>query len=321
MDHFIEICTRLNLGELLCKPTRIFGGLLNKLYQMKTSEGYFAVKELLHKNISNSEILSRYELSEYIASKFKEHAIPTIEALKYDNKYVLNIGRSYFVIYPWIEALPIDERTSRPHVLKMAELLAQIHSIKLDIPKISANILSYHANEEIEELISLASIEGLKECKDLFLQLNNNYIDCLPILTENTQVTHCDLDYKNILWHDHSMPIVIDWESAGKLWTAQEFINMAIDWNGRRAEMDINLFADTIKTYVNAGGTLRAESIKTATAGTFGNYINWMMYNLKRSLDFQSLEEKETSINEVKKLLISFKSIFPRIAELNKIRV
>lgn len=321
IDIFIEICSQLNLGKLLDKPTRIFGGLLNKLYKIKTTNGYFAVKQLLHKDIDKPQILHRYELSEQIAAKFKELNIPTIEALKHHNKYILYVNNDYFIVYPWVEASSIDEATSKPHVLKMAKLLAQIHSIKLDISDVAANISYYHENEEIIELIDKTLIVKLKEFKNMILKLNQSYIDFLPLLKTTTQITHCDLDYKNILWNKALMPKIIDWESAGKLSTAQEFINMSIDWNGRRANMDLSLFKETIKTYINHGGKLDYESFKAGLAGTFGNYINWMIYNLKRILHPTSEEEKNMGIDEVNKLLISFTHLFPKIDELRELYI
>lgn len=59
-----KLCKKFNLGELQCKPTRLTGGFMHKMYSLFTTQGKYAVK-LLNPFIMKRETdMSNYRTAE-----------------------------------------------------------------------------------------------------------------------------------------------------------------------------------------------------------------------------------------------------------------
>jgi fructosamine-3-kinase len=62
-----QLCNLLDLGKIIAKPTKVNGGLLHKMWHVKTANKSYAVKELNPDIMSKNNIKQEYELTEEIA--------------------------------------------------------------------------------------------------------------------------------------------------------------------------------------------------------------------------------------------------------------
>ncbi|MGE0207183.1 MAG: phosphotransferase, partial [Candidatus Babeliales bacterium] len=145
---------------------------------------------------------------------------------------------------------------------------------------------------------------------DILLDINENYINAIDILRGNIVISHGDLDQKNVMWTDENQPLLIDWESARKLNPTYEIINAALDWSGITTGFNKELFCSMIYAYKEAGGIIDMRYIDAAFWGVLGNWINWMVYNIKRVIEPQNFEEKKLGEAQVHQVLPTILNIY-----------
>jgi len=305
-----NLCSLLNLGVVISLE-KIPGGLLNTVWQIETEKGIFVIKEL--STALTPEVITSYENSEKIAAAFKEMGINSIVALQFNGKYLQALDNKGFLIYPWIEARKIEE-VSRSHALKIARIIAKLHLMKLELPQLKVEF-DLNPNEIILELIEKSLSLGLEFApnlrvnQNLILRFNQKYQNSIKELEKNLVVSHGDLDQKNTLWDDDNNPILIDWESACLLNPVQEIVNVALTWSGVESEFNKELFLEMLKTYIEEGGNLEPKDLPIAVFGVIGNFINWLVYNIKRSFNKEEEQLGIEQVHQVLKILLSLEQI------------
>ena len=240
----------------------------------------------------NSKFIQNYNLTEEIASRFKELGIPAIHAI---NKLTIIDGVG-FLVYPWTNAKAVLVPTES-QALKIATILAKIHLINLKIPEIAEVILPIHKTQELPDVMRAA---------------NKTYAEAIPILKQHLVISHGDLDPKNVLWDSQDNPILIDWESARLINPTYEIINTSLDFSGNNQ----GLFIKMIEEYKKSGGNLK--NIEAAFAGVLGNWINWLSFNIKRSSS-SDLEIKRLGQEQVDQTMATILKLQAIIPELIKI--
>jgi Ser/Thr protein kinase RdoA (MazF antagonist) len=324
MNHtqLTKLCKAFELGTPINVPQKVLGGLLHIMWRINTDKGSYAVKQLSPDiDLRNETIIKNYNLTEEIASRFLEHEIPAISAIKHAGKYLTLIDGIGFLIYPWVDAQPIHHDTaSEFHALQIAKMLAKIHFINLDIPEIAEPEFDVHSNDTLTELIRQANsckcifAPALNKLENDITAININYQNTLPLLKKHVIISHGDLDQKNVLWDKSGNPILIDWECARKLNPTHEIVDASLNWSGIATNFDKTLFTKMMQTYSMAGGRLNKNLLQAAFNGVLGNWINWMVYNIKRACVKQESEQKTLGIEQVNQVLITIttlKNIIP----------
>lgn len=70
-NHLTTLCNRFELGSPLNAPTRVYGGLLHRMWRVNTDSGVYAVKQLsAHIDLHDEAIVKNYNLTEDIVSRF-----------------------------------------------------------------------------------------------------------------------------------------------------------------------------------------------------------------------------------------------------------
>jgi len=96
----------------------------------------FFIKQLDPKINVNDEItLARFELCESVAYRFLQQGIPAVSAIRGNNNSVIVLENTAYLVYPWVEGYSLKE-ISANHSVKIAEILAKIHKINLDVPEL-----------------------------------------------------------------------------------------------------------------------------------------------------------------------------------------
>ena len=260
------------------------------MWRVNTDKAIYAVKQLAAViDLKNEKIIAKYELSETIAYQFSQHGIQAVSAIKKDGKHLIMMDNIGYLVYPWVEGYTQGrDEVSEIHALKVAEIIAKLHRINLSVPDIANPRVDIHTNEKITKAIERAVScqcslrQRLKESQYLVLSLNDSYQNLIPLLLEDTLVTHGDLDQLNILWDQNDQPILVDWESARKLNLTQEIVQKLLDWSGIGIEnFSLPLYIQMLKTYVKSGGVLNIAHINAALHSLFGSMMNWMLYNIE----------------------------------------
>jgi thiamine kinase-like enzyme len=318
------ICRTLNLGHPMSPPTRVYGGLLHIMWQLDTEKGTFAVKQL-SKDINLDEVTrNSYEISENIARQFNELGIPAISSITNNNKSLIDADGNTFIVYPWVNAKVLSkDEVSINHAKKIAEILANMHLINLSLPQITKLKYETPSNDIIIDLIdksvqaSLPFANQLQKAKTLILDVNEKYAQTTPLLNQFLVISHGDLDIKNVLWDNDSNPILIDWEAARVTNPTYEILIAALDWSCITAgSMRDDIFLAMIKAYKDTGGVISFNDLQAISHTIPGYCVDWLVYNMKKSLKNTSTEEKNMGIEQVNQ---TFQTILYLNSKINKL--
>jgi thiamine kinase-like enzyme len=300
-----KICANFDLGAPNKTPVRVYGGLLHTMWRVDTDKASYAIKQLSPKiDLKNPNIICNYELTEHIADMFSKLGIPAVSAIAKGENHLFVLDGAAFLVYPWVYAKALDA-VSMPHAMKVAEIIAKMHLINLDVPDMQDLQFDIHENEKILELINAADeyecayVEDLMKYSNNLITINTFYRDAMPVLKQKSVISHGDLDQKNVLWDQNDNPILIDWESARRLNPTYEILNVSFDWSGSATNFNRALFLEMLGTYKESGGMVDEEHLIPAFYGVLGNCLNWMVYNIERSCVMIESENKNIGVEQV----------------------
>ena len=77
-----------------------------------------------------------------------------------------------------------------------------------------------------------------------------------------------------------------------------------------------------LRTYQQAGGSIDNSVVEAAFYGVMGNWINWMVYNIKRAICSQDEEQKQTGIEQVNQVLstiLRVKKLMPELMNVGNL--
>lgn len=322
--HLVSLCDVFKLGASISEPERIHGGLLHIMWHIRTEKASYAVKQLSPNiDLTNEAIVKNYNLTEQIASRFSAQGIPAIYALSHNKNYLTMFEGTGFLIYPWVDAAPPlhMDMVSESYALKIAKILAKMHTVNLSVPEITEPEFDIHSNAVLMKLIQKAKHHqcpfsmALIELQSDILAINSAFQNTVSYLKTQIVVSHGDLDQKNVLWDKNNNPILIDWECARKLNPTHEIVNACLDWSGITTNFNKEMFLKMMQTYSASGGNLDNNILPAAFNAVLGNWINWMAYNIERACMINP-EQKALGIEQVNQVLntiVQLKNIIPEL--------
>lgn len=320
-----EFCKFYKLGEVK-NIEKITGGLMHKMYKVKTDKETYAIKILNPEVMKRKDALNNFTISEEISNLASSIGIPVSSALKINDTFIPKYKDYYYMVFIFIEGRTLkDEEITINHCKKIGQILASIHS--LDYKKInleenirednfSVNWIKYTKNENFNEM----------SYKDLYLKKYPRYYSLLKRSVERFNesnkkqtICHRDMDPKNVMWVNNE-PIIIDWESASMSNPNRELIEYALSWSGFLSNnFDEKKFAIVVKEY-SKKRKLEEDSFATICGNLVGR-LGWLDYNLQRSLGIKSndLEEMKLAENEVIKTIDEIDRYLELIGTMYKI--
>lgn len=327
-SHLELLLSHFGIGTAVTTPKRIYGGLLHKMYHVETNKGAYAVKELSKDiDLSNESIVKNYELKENISEVFLKKDINAVPAISASKKHMLITDGTGYLIYPWVNAKALESDKVNPdYACKIAKIIYKMHELNIRIPELSDAVFDFHEDDAILESINLAKIRSpeifniLDKNLNAILKANREYNYSINLLKSKTVVSHGDLDQKNVLWDNDAMPYLIDWESARKLNPIYEIINAALDWSGIIKKFNENIFFAMIEAYKNGKDLFNLQNLEAAFNGVLGNWINWLVYNIKRSFSEKDLEQRALGIEQVNQtipIILNIQLLAPEL--INKV--
>ena len=287
---FAALCQQLNLGALTEEPTRLYGGLMHKMYRIATESGVYAVKCLNPHVMARADAHANFAAAEELERKLERTDLPILPALTIGGRKMQEAGGAYYYLFPYFEGKALTEGYVTPHhCAVVGAMLAKLHAAERKTAPVERDALDLHWDGF-----------GLSdEDKTLLAQMQTaaNRAALPPLLT----LCHNDMDPKNVLWNGMDCRI-IDLECLGYGSPYIETIETALCWAGYESGVvDLDRFAAFVTAYSTAGGDLNADwaAVYAANCGR----LEWLHYNLLRANGSEGEEAKELGKAEVEKTL------------------
>lgn len=296
--QYKQLCFNADLGETVGPPEPITGGLLHKMYLLKTTKGKYAVKLLNSEIIKRPDAMANYINSEKIAHLVSNN-IPALPAKIINGKFVNEINNQFYLVFDWIEGKSIKPiQVTTEHSKKIGSILAAIHKTNFEDLDIKYGGINKGHLREWDFYLKKGQQAGsewvglFKENIDKIYVWNAKSNEAAEVLSSETVISHRDLDPKNVMWNQ-DIPTIIDWESAGYINPMQDLIETAAYWSDDGTEnINNDLFSAFLEAYKNNYGELQADWVLVLETGYLGK-LGWLEYNLKRSLKMECSDDEQ----------------------------
>lgn len=292
---FDKLCNSFDLGQLLGEPKQLTGGLLHRMYDVETTSGKYAIKALnpqvMLRPKARPDILNGERIAAY-AARF----IPSLSAKQFEDTVILEIDGQHYLVYDWIDGKSLfGENITTSHCEKIGCILGKIHTI--DFLPLNIPIPVTTEDEPVEWDVYLQKgqqanspwIGEFSQNLNSLYEWNIRYLASMKYLASPLVIGHGDIDPKNVMWHEDN-PIIIDWESAGYLNPAHEFIVYSLYWSDVNEKKDKSKFIAFLKGYLNI---THFETVDWRIVMDAGLSLRWLEYSLKRSLGIESADTAE----------------------------
>jgi Ser/Thr protein kinase RdoA (MazF antagonist) len=293
------IVEQLKLGEIIGEATPLTGGALHSIFKLKTSSGEFAIKQLNPHITSKEHFQKSYELSETIAERMFKAKIPAVCSLSFEGNHVIQIDKTYFIIYPFIAGRLLDDNhLTLRHAECIGALYASMHQTELQLSEVDTAHYDYFKDNYWEALIRKAQNPSLSELLPFVMDWNQAYLASIPKLKKEFIVTHRDMHSKNVLWNTENQPHIVDWESAGLMNPMLEVIGYGLEWSGIIVHHKVNssFFEKLISTYFQNLTLHWQTAPQDAFIGWLGHCVlAWTEFNIRRMVGEVSVNKSEIS--------------------------
>jgi len=306
--QFEKLCNILQLGEIVGVPEAILGGLLHKMYAIKTTKGKYAIK-VLNPQIMNRPVAMQHFIdSERIANIAANNNIPALPAKIINGSFMQEIDNQFYLVFDWINGKSLkSNEIDVANCERIGAILADIHMTDFSNLGIindwsdDAQLTdwSYYLKRGQENNIEWAP--QLLEIIDNLYGWSDLSNKSAKLLASDTVISHRDLDSKNVMWNQDD-PIIIDWESARYTNPMKELTETAIYWSENKSgNIDKERFMAFISAYKIRYGTIQANWKMVLENGFIGK-LGWLEYSLKRSLLIECTDEKEQQMGTAQAL-------------------
>lgn len=303
-----KLCLTLGLGEMVSPAQAVSGGLLHKMYFIETTRGKYAIKALNLEIMQRPAAYQNYINSERIANKAASQHKPALPALQWDEQSIHQIENQYFQIFNWVDGHSLkSSEVQVKHSERIGAVLSAIHAAdftELQILDDEAGVppmINWRAILKLGKESRSLWTDLLREVMDDLYEWNKLALSAFMMVGGTDRViSHRDLDPKNIMWHDDH-PVVIDWEAAGYLNRAQDFVETLLYWStDEHGKIDREKFTAFICGYQRNANPIEADWRRILYMNLIGK-LEWLEYNLKRSLE--SSEDKERQLGTEQAIL------------------
>lgn len=306
-EHLSFLCEQLDLGTPSVVLERVLGGFHHKMWRLETDCGLYAVKQLgPDTDATDPSTVDHYNATESVAEAFMQCGISVIHALRRNGDYLQIVAGAGYLVYPWTDAVAIDPKNlSQRHAQKIAALMAKMHRADIQVSVLKDSPLASHAEDKILLLVDRAIACHARDYKYLedhlpaLLAIAARQEEASQILMRHRVICHGDLDQKNVLWSATGEPIFIDWESARRLNATHETVSVALEWSGITSAFEFALFEKFIAAYRVAGGVIDPDLLPAAFDRISGNWLDWLMFNVGRTIDLADSEQRSVGATQV----------------------
>lgn len=308
MQHAINLmCERFSIGQTISEPIRLTGGLLHETWRLQTTKGFYVLKRLNQEIMRRSEARNNFKMSEDVAMQASLY-LAALPARRVNDQAVQMIDGSDYLLFDWVDGETLSADQIRPtHARQIGVQLGRLHGLSVATtgfsqPDTSSMPIDWNGYIEegkrqqsdwlqllVEEQEQLQRLERLAQ--EAKLQLSTDWI-----------VSHRDLDPKNVLWTTNG-PVLIDWESAGLIHRAVDVFETACYWSKHKDDtFDRDRFNAVLAGYTINQRLPDVDWLHVIDISVQGK-LDWLKFNLDRSLGKRSVPEAERTLGTEQVLL------------------
>ena len=297
------------LGDPVQPPAEVVGGLSHRMWRLTTSRGSFAVKEL-NRDFGNPNYLPWYdrafrvELAAFRAGISMPRPLPVPGA---ERCYAELPGGEHPVtvrVHEWVEGrMPAPDDDFPALGRAIGEILGRIHGLALPGDRALADLLTVHGAahwQTLSERVQRADRPWAARLAQVLPAIAE--LEAVVIAArhdpEPAVMTHCDADVKNALITRDGRMLLVDWDAAGPASPRHEIVTAMLDWSGTYERDPDPATAHAVLAGYRAAGGAPPAADATAFAGVFKSGLNWLEYNLRRSLGERLQSEAQRQIAE-----------------------
>ena len=303
-DNSIEkLCKFLSIGTLTSEPVHIYWGYSHKVYEVTTTQGKYAVKALNPQRQTSEDAVFTEKIVSIAAKRV--NAVP---AKIFNGKIVQEIDGQLYLVFDWIEGdyYEYDDVTPKQSRI-MGTVLADIHQTDFSALNLSGEVASrtrpvdwnFYLQKGIES--SAAWVDLLKENIDMIQEYYAKAFEASNSLTDKNIISHRVLDPRHAIWQGDT-PYLVDWEDAGMVNPLYDFLNTAIHWSDHGSEKDKERFLAFAHGY-NSKNKLSAVNWKNVLYKRYLEPLDWLEFNLGRSLNCTDSEEKQIATGQSESMI------------------
>ena len=298
-----KFCERYDLGKIQ-NISRLFGGLMHKIFKVETDKGIYCIKVLNSEVMARKEAFDNFVVSESIANLAKQNGIPASSALNMESNYLIKLDDIYYMVFDFVDGKILkDENITIEHCKKIGNILAHIHSLDYKEIGLKPNVIKYKRLYNWESYIDNPNFDKMSY-KNVYLKNYKKYNSILKRANErfnesnkNQAICHSDMDPKNVIWNKDN-PIIIDWECAGLANPEKELLEDALCWSGFLSNnFSEEKFMAMFKEYSKYRSIDNIEWFDIICGNLVGRF-DWLKYNLERSLGIIANDEEEIKLAE-----------------------
>lgn len=298
-----DFCAKYNLGTVI-DIEKLSGGLMHKMFKVKTTTATYAIKVLNREVMNREDAYNNFVVSEKISNLAKENNIPVSSAISIEGNYLTEFENIYYMVFNYVEGKTLsDKEITVEHCKKIGTVLAKIHNLDYQKLGLTEERVAYkrlydwegYALEVNFNKMSYREeyLKNYKKYNSILKRANERFNDANTVST----ICHRDMDPKNVMWNQ-GVPIIIDWESATLANPYQELLETALSWSGFLTN---NFSEEKFKAVFLEYQKLR--NIKNidwydVICGNLVGRLEWLKYNLERSLGIITSDEEEKSLGE-----------------------
>jgi Ser/Thr protein kinase RdoA (MazF antagonist) len=296
------------LDAVVSSIEEISGGCINLLWKVNTSTGSFAVKLLNPIYAKNPDVRKNYKIAEKISQMFQDRGFPSVPAVHHNDNPLLDLDDDTFMLYLWIDGIVITPgEASNKQCYLIGQMTASLHSANLTIdhpvkPQVRLFDESFWQNIIAQgEKQNQFWTSDIKAMLPLLIKSYEKGEQEKSKLLYEQVITHRDINLKNIIWQDDRSYKIIDWEAAGFANPVVELLETAFELSGQwEGVLDQEKYEAVLRGYHSSDRNNETD-FDCALSGCFGCRLEWLEFNLQRSLNTNlSDTEKKLAGNEIK---------------------
>lgn len=313
MQHAINLmCERFSLGQTISEPVRLTGGLLHESWRLQTTTGFYVLKRLNPEIMRRSEARNNFKMSEDVAMQASLY-LAALPARRVNDQVVQTINGSDYLLFDWVDGETLSADQIRPaHARQVGVQLGRLHGLSVATTGFSqpdTSSMPIDWDDYLEEGKRQQSdwLQLLVEEQEQLQRLERLAQEAKLQLPADWIVSHRDLDPKNILWTTND-PVLIDWESAGLIHRAVDVFETACYWSKRKDDtFDRDRFNAVFAGYTINQRLPDVDWLHVIDISVQGK-LDWLKFNLDRSLGKRSVPEAERTL-ETEQVLLTIKEL------------
>ena len=318
-SFLVKLAHACGLGDIVADVEPVSGGFMHRMYKVITDRGVYAVKHLNAEIMKRPDALENYARAEKIEGILENSAITIVPAMTFGDKKMQRIDDQFFYVFRWQKGRIADwHHISKEMCFQAGNLLGRVHAIEPRnveyVPPETSHIdwkgYILKAKEENAEIASL-----LEANEGLLVHAESELNKARAALPAMLCLSNGDMDPKNIMW-DNGVPWMIDLECLDYGNPISHAMQLALQWSGivtceMNVEKMIAFFDGYLEAYDNC---FRGYS---DIAGVAYTWIEWMEYNIQRSLGKCVDEtERQLGISETRNTMDRIKYIHQAMPQI-----